>query len=351
MNKRLIAGFFAALAIAALTITPAFAQRPAAGQDLIAAGSSFDAPLFGVAFPAFASKHPHIVHSVNYQPLGSGTGQQDLNAKSVDFGCFDVPMLKSDGFSNFKKIVQFPVALGGVSIIYNLSGFHKKLRLSGGVLASIFAGKIRKWNAKAIKRLNHGVKLPKRKITPVVRADSSGTSYIFTDFLTHTSASWKNKYGASKSPAWPSTDTGAQHSSGVAGVVAQTDGSIGYVETSYYKSNKTQFSEAWVRSRDNTWLRPNLKTIKSDASHIRGVSPTHFSIVYSAGNNSYPISGFSWCGLYKHQSSKAKGKASVALFKWLVTKGEEKYGPPLVYAKIPKPVRKFAKKQLNKVKV
>jgi phosphate transport system substrate-binding protein len=351
LNHRLIAATLCTAAVAAISITPAFAGARHDASTLTAAGSSADAPLFAKAFPAYG----HGVQ-VNYQALGSGTGQKDLNAGTVDFGCFDVPMLKTDGFSNVKKIVQFPVALFGVSIIYNLSGYKSKIKLPGSVLAGIYEGKITKWNASALVKINPALKKVHQSITPVVRFDSSGTTYAFTNYLSDVSGSFVKKYGGpSKTPAWPKTFPTGSHSSGVAAVVKNTPGAIGYVETTYYETNTKAYGEAYIESKDKTWLLPSLKTVTSDASHIGKISPTHFSISNSAGAFSYPISTFSWCGLYQHASqnpatTSSKEKDAVKLFKWEVTTGEEKYGPPLVYPKFPKNIRAFALKQLAKVK-
>jgi len=341
LNRRLIAAILGVMALLGTSVTSVLASS----VTITGSGSSFDQPLFQSAFSAYHKKHSNV--SITYNSVGSGAGQTALDQGLVDFGAYDVPMLKSDGFKNFKKIVQLPVALGGESVFYNLKGYKKPLKLTGALLSQIYQCKIKKWNAPALVHLNPKLRSVKTKITPVYRSDSSGTTYIFTDFLSHTSASWKNKYGASKLPAWP-CGAGGSHSVGVAGVVSSTPGAIGYAEAAYAK--QSHFKEAFVESRDSTWLQPTLKTIASDASHIKGLSPTHFSVVYSAGAHSYPITGFSWAGVYKHESNKTKCRATVGLLHWLVTKGEEKYGPPLIYAKLPRAISRFATRQLSRVK-
>lgn len=340
MNRRLIAGFLAASALVLISSVPALATTQLNGD-----GSSFDKPLFLSAFSHYSKVQ------VNYPGNGSGAGQTSLCNKLVDFGSYDVPILKTDTCSTFKQIVQLPVALGGISIIYHLDSYHgKPLRFTGAILAQIYQGKIRKWNAKKLVKYNHGLKKVKDTITVVHRSDSSGTSYAFTDFLSKTSSSWKNRYGASKLPAWP-VGVGGAKSGGVDAAVKGSNGTIGYVETSYAVQNNE--ASSFVQTKDHTWVQPTLKTIASDASHIKGVSPSHFSIAYSAGAKSYPISTFSWTGVYKKKSQWQDGshcKPTVALFKWLVGKGEEKYGPPLVYPKLPGKIVKTAQAELRKVK-
>ncbi len=194
LKRRLIASIAAAAAIAALSITPALASRAHAGMTLKGAGSTFDAPLFTTAFAHYKKA------SVQYAAVGSGAGQTQLESHLVDFGAFDVPILKTD-YAGYKKIVQIPVALGGAGVIYNIG--VKKVDLTGSVLADIYLGKITHWNDSRITKLNKGEKFPNQKISVVYRSDSSGTSYMFTDYLSKASSTWKKKVGAGKSPAWP----------------------------------------------------------------------------------------------------------------------------------------------------
>lgn len=342
MNRYLAAP----LAVAVLAVMAGCGSKHATSvTTLSGSGSSFDAPLFSSAFAAYSKSHRV---RVNYQALGSGTGQTDLNAGTVDFAAFDVPMLKSDGFANFPKIVQFPVTLGGVSIIYNLPTFSGTLKLTGAVLAQIYMGKITKWSAPALTALNPALKTQTGSITVVHRSDSSGTSYIFTDFLSHTSPAWASKYGASKLPAWP-VGLGGSHSTGVSADVNSTGGAIGYVETAYALQNPHKgVGQAAVQNKAGTFLKPSLAAVAADASQVAAVTPTHFSIVDSPGSASYPISGFSWAGLYKKESDATKCKAVVALFKWETTAGQ-KYGPPIDYVKLPSADSSFAGSQLAKV--
>jgi len=354
LNRRLIAAVLSAASVVALTVTPALASARAHGTGgFTGAGSTADAPLFSAVFNGYCGSPGCI----NYSSLGSGTGQKDLNAANVDFGCFDVPMLKTDGFSNLKKIVQFPVALFGESVIYHLDGYTKPLKLTGTLLADIYESKIKMWDDKALVHYNPGLKKFHDPIVPVVRSDSSGTTYNFSAYLSAVSKSFVKTYGgASKTPPWPKSFPGGKGNSGVAGVVHNTPNSIGYAETTYFQLNKSQFTgEAFMLSKDKTWLQPTNKTVASDASHIGKISATHFAIPNAPGAYSYPISAFSWCGVYANYkdnpgTTDARAKATIKFFKWEVATGEEKYGPALTYPKFPKNISQFALKELAKVK-
>ncbi|HEV3310142.1 MAG TPA: phosphate ABC transporter substrate-binding protein PstS [Chloroflexota bacterium] len=340
MNRRLIAASLAAVTLVVMSVVPAFASARRDGASLIAAGSSADQPLFSAAFPNYG----HGV-SVNYQALGSGTGQKDLNGGTVDFGCFDVPMLSTDGFSNFSKIVQWPVALFGVSIVYNLPNLNAKLYLTGTQLADIFDGHVTSWSNSELTHNNPGLKkLKGEKIAIVVRSDSSGTSYAYSDYLSKESKRFaKATNSPSKTPTWPKSAIPGSHSSGVAAAVQATHGSIGYVETTYYQLNKTSFSEAYVKNKAGKYLQPSLKAVAADAAAFKRPTSVHFSITNGKGKTAYPISTFSWCGMYKHHAdnpgtSAGNAAASKALFQWEVKTGEGKYGPALTYPKLPKNV-------------
>jgi phosphate transport system substrate-binding protein len=322
--------------------------RPATAT-INGAGSTFDQPLFSY----WAGEYSNA--SLNYQGVGSGSGQSDLNSKLVDFGAFDVPMLKSDGFSNFSKITQFPITLGGVSLIYNLPDFNKHLRLTGKIVADIYLGKIKHWNDSRLVNLNPALKKLKGKsentITPVYREDSSGTSYIFTDFLSKTSSKWKSEFGASKLPAWPA-GVGGSHSTGVDSIVGSTQGAIGYVETSYALANNR--TPAWVQNRAGNFLKATIIGVKDDAKQVSKITTTHFSIVYQPGDNSYPISGFSWAGVYRKGSQWTNGKdlckTTMAFFKWSSRKGQNGVSAsPLFYVPLPPAVSSYERSQISHV--
>ncbi|HZT96080.1 MAG TPA: phosphate ABC transporter substrate-binding protein PstS [Chloroflexota bacterium] len=349
MTKRLISILLtlgALAAVAGISISSALASRPSELHSrsstvrLNGSGSTFDAPLFAAAFPHYG----HGV-TVSYDPVGSGTGQKNLEAKLDDFGAFDVPMMKADLHAAKGPIVQFPVTLGGVSIIYHVKGVSG-LKLSGPVLANIYMGKITKWNDKAIKKLNKGKKLPNEAIAVVHRSDSSGTSYIFTDYLSNVSKAWKKAVGTSKTPPWP-TGSAGKGSSQVSALVKSTEGGIGYVELAYALQNK--IATAAIENRAGKFVHATLQSVLTDARKLPNISATHFSIVNAKGKASYPISGYSWVGVYKVNPDKAKRTALVGLFRWLVNTGQ-KYSKPNDYVPLPKAIRKYDTKQLAQVK-
>ena len=352
MNKRLIASLFAVVALAALVATPAAAATRPATLQISGSGSSFDNPLF----THWASTYTKA--KINYESLGSGTGQTQLNEGLTDFGAFDVPMLKTDDFSNFTKITQFPITLGGEAVTYNLPGYTSKLKLTGNLIAEIYLGKITKWSTKALTALNPGLKKLAGKtedtITVVHRSDSSGTTYIFTDFLSHTNKTWKDNplLGASKLPAWP-VGVGGSHSTGVDAAVSGTPGAIGYVENAYALENHR--TPAYIENKSGKFLQPTLHGVAVDASKVKKITTTKFSIVYQTGPQAYPISGFSWAGVYTDGSNWHNGasvcKATVNFFNWSRTTGQVGVGnTPLFYVKLPKNIAAYAAAQLKKVK-
>jgi phosphate transport system substrate-binding protein len=351
LKKPLIASLLASVFLAALTLTPVAASQPRSSITINGSGSSFDNPLF----MHWASIYKAA--KINYQSLGSGTGQTQLTEGLTDFGAYDVPILKSDGYSNFTKITQFPITLGGEAVTYNLPDYKGKLKLTGKLIGEIYLGHITKWTDKRLTGLNPGLKKLKGKsdetITVVHRSDSSGTTYIFTDFLSHTNATWRKTpgLGASKLPAWP-VGVGGNHSTGVDAAVSGTPGAIGYVENAYAIENHR--TPAYVQNKNGTFLQPTLHGVAVDADRVSHITTTHFSIVFQKGLGSYPISGFSWAGVYTKGSSwhdgKAVCKATVAFFKWSRTTGQNGVGKsPLFYVKLPKNIAAYAASQLKKV--
>ncbi len=330
--KRFFLSSVATMLAASLLVSPALADT-----SLTGIGSSFDAPFFAKAFPAYG----HGV-TVNYQPNGSGAGIQAFIAKTVDFGASDVPM---DPTSDLKKaeaaggaVEQIPVVLGGVSIAYHIPGVKTGLHLTSGVVANIFLGLVTKWNDPSIKKLNPKVKLPDLQITVVHRSDASGTSYIFTDYLSKISSVWGGKVGTGKSVSWP-VGVGGNHNDGVAGLVQQTPGAVGYVELAYVLQN--HMTQALLRNRSSQYVGPTLKSVAAAAAAFPHVSATNYSIVNAKGKTAYPIVGYSWVLVYKHQTDSTHGKALAGLMKWLVTTGQ-KYSKQLDYAPLPKAITKLA---------
>ena len=323
------------------------AHKALAATQITGAGSTFDYPLFSKAFYYYSKDHPGI--SVNYQSIGSGGGIQQFTARTVDFGATDVPMNAEELARAKAPVLQIPITLGGAGVAYNLPGIAKGLKLTREVVASIYLGKITKWNDPAITSLNPGVKLPNAAIMVVHRSDGSGTTYIFTDFLSHVSPEWKQKVGAGKSVEWPApSSVGGKGNEGVAGLVRQTPNAIGYVELAYLLQNDIAYAQ--LQNRSGKYVLPSIATIRAAAATKPEVSSTDFSIVDAAGPDSYPISGYSWVLLYEKPENAARGAILKALMSWLVTKGQA-YSTSVDYVPLPENVQQQALKTIGEMQV
>jgi phosphate transport system substrate-binding protein len=328
------------------TLTASHAAPARDTVSLIGAGSTFDFPFFDKAFKVYQSSHSV---SINYQAIGSGAGIQQFTAKTVDFGATDVPLNPvtelPKAISAGGPVVQIPVALGGVSVAYNVPGVKTGLHLDGPTLARIFLGTVTRWNDPAIRKLNKKAKLPDLQITVVHRSDGSGTTYIVTDYLSKVSDQWRGGVGVGKSPAWP-TGIGENGNPGVATFIQQTPGTIGYVELAYVLQN--HMSEARLQNKRKNFELPNLKTVAAAAAAIKKVNATNFSIVNASGKDAYPIAGYSWALVYKHSRDAAKGRALKSLLQWTTTAGQ-KYARGLDYVPLPSNVQALAKTLLKNV--
>jgi phosphate transport system substrate-binding protein len=316
---------------------------PPAAQ-LTGAGSTFDQPFFTRAFYEYNKKYPKV--TVNYASIGSGGGIKQFQANTVNFGASDVPMAASDiALDTGGPMVQIPVALGGEAIAYNLTGVLPGLHLTGNVIADIYLGKIKNWDDSAIKDLNPNVKLPNEAITVVHRADGSGTSYIFTNYLSTVSSAWSSGPGTGKLVAWP-VGVGGQGNEGVAGEVSEVPGAIGYVELAYAIQNN--FTYAAVKNKAGKWVEPTLTSVAAAAAEKPDVTATNFPIVDEPGKASYPISGYSWGLVYTHQKSSKAGKALVDLFEWLTHSGQGQ-ALALDYVPLPANIQALAQSTLLKI--
>ena len=318
----------------------AVAMAPAAfaATQIVGAGSTFDFPFFSKAFYTYSEKHPDV--TVNYQSIGSGGGIQQFTAKTVDFGASDVPMDAKELARAKDPVLQIPIALGGEGIAYNLAGIGEGDATHPDVLADIYLGKITKWNDPAIAKLNPGMKLPDMAITVVHRSDGSGTTYIFTDYLSHVSAEWKTKVGTGKSVQWPAPSSiGGKGNEGVAGLVKQTPGSIGYVELAYLLENSIPYAQ--LQNKAGKYLYPTIDTVAAAAATKPNVSSTDFSIVDSACADCYPISGYSWVMLYKKPKDPARGKLVKEIMTWLSTSAQP-IAKTVDYVPLPEGVQKQA---------
>lgn len=345
MIRHIIASLSATLVVSAAVLSPSMAAPSWAAVSLTGAGSTFDQPLFTKAFSVYSSSHDV---SINYQGIGSGAGIQQFTAKTVDFGASDVPMAPSELAAAEKAggaVEQIPITLGGVSIAYNVPAVKTGLHLTGPVIADIFLGLIKTWNDKQIRALNPKVKLPSLQITVVHRSDGSGTSYAFTDYLSTISATWRGQVGTNKLPNWP-VGVGGKGTAGVAGLVQQTPGSIGYVELSYVLQNKMK--QAMVQNRSKQFVSPTIVSVAADAAAFPKVNAHDFSIVNGKGAKAYPISTYSWVLVFRNQPDKTKGKALADLMKWMVTTGQ-KYSKGLAYVPLPKKIQAVGVAQTKRI--
>jgi phosphate transport system substrate-binding protein len=321
------------------------ADLKAPAGTLNASGSTFVQPFFTKAFYTYTSKNQGL--QVNYQGVGSGAGITAFEAGTVNFAASDVPMAASDLAkvpASAGPVIQIPDILGGVSISYNIPGVTNRLRLDGPTLAGIFDGTITTWNASQITALNPGVSLPSNAIVPVVRADSSGTTYIFSDYLKSANpTTWT--LGASKTIAWPSSAVQSPKNSGVAASIKSTPYSIGYVELAYAIQNN--FTYASVKNAAGVFVTPTLASVAADADQKVNVSPTDFSIVNEPGAASYPISGYSWAILLQKQTSATTGAQAVKVLDWTThTGGGQDLAASLSYVALPPAVQNQNRAQL-----
>jgi phosphate transport system substrate-binding protein len=316
-------------------------------QTINGGGSTFVAPLMEKWGSVF-KKDKSI--TVNYVSVGSGAGVKQLIDESLDFACTDAPLTDEQLTATKEKggeLVHIPVSLGGIVAAYNLDALDKPLRLSGGVLADIFLGKITKWNDPAIKELNAGVDLPDQAITVLHRSDASGSTYIFTDYLSKVSPEWKKNVGTGTSVKWPA-GAGHKGSEGLVDTLNRTPGAIGYVELLYALKNKQKF--AAIKNREGNYCRASLESVTAAAKASLNDIPAdlRFSLTNAPGEESYPMSGCTWVVLYVKQD-KDRGKRVVDFLTWALHDGQE-YNTDLYYARIPKGLAEKAAEKLKEVK-
>jgi phosphate transport system substrate-binding protein len=304
-------------------------------ETIDAAGATFPAPIYQKWFEEFYSLHPDL--QINYQALGAGAGIRQLMEGTMVFGASDMPMTdrqmsKIDRF----KVLHFPTVLGGVVPAYNVAGIHSTLRFSGETLAGIFLGAITRWNDPALRRNNPGVTLPDAPITVVHRSDGSGTSFVWTDYLSKVSPEWKSRVGAGTSVRWP-TGLGGKGSDGVAGLMKLAPNSIGYVELIYAVQNKMGYG--LVRNASGEFVQATPETVSEAARDAAQNMPDDFrvSITNPPGKNAYPISSFTWLLIPNRIESAAKRDAIKLFLDWMLNAGQQ-YAPALSYARLPSAV-------------
>ena len=309
-----------------------FALGAAQAQKLTAAGASFPFPIYSKWFSEYSAAHPGV--QINYQPIGSGGGIRQVTSGLVDFGASDGPMSDDQLASSKVKLVHIPTVLGAVVPIFNVPGVTD-IKFSPEVLAGIYLKNIENWNDGRIAKDNPGVKLPDQKIIVVHRADGSGTTYIFTDYLSKVSSEWANGPGKGTAISWPAGVSGAQNA-GVAGLVRQLPGAIGYVELIYALQNHISFGE--VKNAAGNWEKASIDGVVEAAASVKQMPADYrVSITNAPGANAYPISSFTWLLIPIHAADPAKGKVIKDMLSWIITSGEGEANS-LSYAPLPKAI-------------
>lgn len=326
------------LLAAVLLAAPAAAQT----KTLNGAGATFPYPIYSKWFDEYHKVKPDL--QINYQSIGSGGGIRQVTEKTVDFGATDGPMTSQQQFKVDGKILHVPTVLGAVVPAYNLKGVEE-LKLSGPVLADVFLGKITRWTDPAIAKLNPGAALPDAVITVVHRSDGSGTSYCFTDYLSKVSAEWKKKVGVNTAVQWPA-GLGGKGNEGVAGLVKQTPGSIGYVELIYAKQNDIAYAS--VQNKAGKFVKASVEGVTAAAAGAKMPKDFKVSITDASGEAAYPISTFTWLLIYEKNQGD-KGAVLKDFLKWMLKDGQG-MTTALGYAPLPASVNEMVGKAIEVIK-
>ena len=308
------------------------------------AGATFPYPIYSKWFDEYAKVDPSV--RFNYQSIGSGGGQKQILAQTVDFGASDGPMSDDNLAKAPGKLLHIPTVAGADVVAYNLPG-NPPLKLDADAIAGIFLGQIKKWNDPKITALNPGVTLPDQEIVVVHRSDGSGTTYIWTDYLSKISPEWKTKIGTNTSVNWP-TGIGGKGNEGVAGQIKQTPGALGYVELIYAVQNKMPYAE--VKNSAGNFVKPSLESITAALAAADIPDDFRFSMTNAPGKDAYPIAGATWLLVYQQQKDAAKGKKLVEFLKWSVTDGE-KMAKDLQYAPLPESVQQRVLTRIGEIKM
>jgi phosphate transport system substrate-binding protein len=308
------------------------------------AGATFPYPIYSKWFDEYAKVDPSV--RFNYQSIGSGGGQKQILAQTVDFGASDGPMSDDNLSKAPGKILHIPTVAGAVVVTYNLAG-SPGLKLDADTIAGIFLGQIKKWNDPKLAALNSGTKLPDQEIVVVHRSDGSGTTFIFTDYLSKVSPEWKAKVGNNTSVNWP-TGIGGKGNEGVSGQVKQTPGAIGYVELIYAIQNKMPYAE--VKNSAGQFVKPTVDSVTAALATADIPDDFRFSMTNASGKDAYPIAGATWLLVYEKQKDVTKGKKLVAFLKWAMADGE-KLAKDLDYAPLPESVQQRVLKRIDEIKM
>jgi len=316
-----------------------------ASVSLNGAGASFPYPLYSKWIQEYKKLNPQV--TIDYQSIGSSGGINNILQETVDFGASDAPMKDEQLAKASRTIIHLPTVAGAVVITYNLEGIKSGLKLTPEVIVDIFLGNIKKWNDTRITSLNPDLQLPDREIVVVHRSDGSGTTNIFTDYLSKVSPVWKEKVGSGTSVQWP-VGIGAKGNEGVAGTVKQTPGAIGYVELAYAVQNNLPY--ALIKNKAGKFVEPTLDTTTAAAASAAANMPEDMrvSITDAPGDNAYPIAGYTYILVYKDQKNKLKGEA-LAKFLWWAIHDGQKYAKDLLYAPLPENVVKMAEAKIREM--
>jgi phosphate transport system substrate-binding protein len=312
--------------------------------SLQGAGATFPNPLYQKWVSEYGKLHPNV--RIDYQSIGSGGGIKQIQTQTVDFGASDAPMTDGDLQASPGTLLHIPTVLGAVVITYNVPSVSQPLNLSPEVIADIFLGKIKKWDDPKLKQDNAGVSLPAADITVVHRADGSGTSYVFTDYLAKVSSEWKEKVGVDKSPKWP-LGQGGKGNEGVTGQIKNQPNTIGYVELAYAVQNKLPV--ALIKNASGKFIAPSLDAVTAAAAAASAQTPDDLrvSITNAAGDGAYPIASYTYILAYKDQKNADKGKALVDFLWWGIHDGEKFTGSD--YAPLPAEIVKRAEAKINSI--
>lgn len=307
------------------------------------AGATFPYPIYSKWFDEYAKVDTSV--RFNYQSIGSGGGQKQIIARTVDFGASDGPMSDANLASAPAKILHIPTVAGADVISYNLPG-NPKLKLDGDTIVNIFMGNITKWNDPKIKALNPDVDLPDLPIIVVHRSDGSGTTYIFVDYLSSISPVWENTVGRGTSVKWPA-GLGGKGNEGVAGQVKQLSGAVGYVELIYAKQNKMPYAD--VKNAAGNFITPSIESVTAALATAKIPDDFRFSMVNAPGTEAYPIAGTTWLLVYEQQKDAKKGQKLVEFLNWALTKGED-MASSLDYAPLPENVKQRVLERIKTIK-
>ena len=314
----------------------AFGGTAATAQDVTGAGASFPAPIYAKWADAY---HKATGARINYQSVGSGAGIKQIKARTVDFGASDAPL--SDADLAKEGLIQFPTVIGGVVPVVNIKGVAPgQLKLTGAVLGDIYLGRITKWNDPAIIALNPGVALPDAAIAPVTRADGSGTSFLFTNYLSKTNPEWKERVGEGTAVKWP-TGVGGKGNEGVSAFVQRLPNAIGYVEYAYAKQNK--MSHVLLKNKDGSFVAPDDATFKAAAAGADWSKSFHQVLTDQPGKDSWPITGATFILMHKVQDKPATASAALKFFDWAYAQGDP-MAEALDYVPLPAQVKDLARK-------